>query len=239
MAAEPIAGYTPLRARRYERKFLIEEIEEMTFHQVMAIIRLHPQMFYAPYPARYVNNVYLDTADLECYYDNVCGNARRRKVRVRWYGEREGPVARPVLEFKIREGQVGEKHSYPLNGFLLDTGFGDRTLQRVAADSDIPRMVREELRTLQVTLLNRYYRHYFASRDGRFRVTVDTEMAFYRAHGAFGTSWAHRQVSWRDVVVELKYDVAQEPAAGRVASFFPFRMTRSSKYVQGIERVYF
>jgi hypothetical protein len=49
----------------------------------------------------------------------------------------------------------------------------------------------------------------------------------------------HRQVDWHAVVVELKYDVAQELAAGRVASFFPFRVTRNSKYVQGMERVYF
>lgn len=236
MGGESIAGYTPLRANRYERKFLVEE---MTFHQVAALVRLHPRMFYTPYPPRYVNNAYLDTVDLENYDDNVCGASYRRKVRVRWYGELAGAVARPLLEFKVKEGQVGAKHSYPLDGFCLDTTFGDRALQCLFADSELPARVREELRTLQVVLLNRYYRHYFASRDGRFRLTVDTEMAFYRAHGAFGNPLIHRQANWRDIVVELKYDVAQEPAAGRVASFFPFRVTRSSKYVQGMERVYF
>ncbi|MBN1485336.1 MAG: polyphosphate polymerase domain-containing protein [Chloroflexia bacterium] len=230
------AGYTPLRDYRYERKFLVEDL---TFHQILGLVRLHPRMFYAPYPPRYVNNAYLDTADLENYYDNVCGAARRRKVRLRWYGALAGPVDHAVLEFKVKEGHVGRKHSYPLRDFSLDDVFGDRRLQQVAAGSELPAMVREELRAMQVVLLNRYYRHYFASRDGRFRVTLDREIAFYRANGAFGSSLVHRQVRWGVLVVELKYDVAQETAAARVSSAFPFRVTRSSKYVQGMERVYF
>jgi hypothetical protein len=40
-------------------------------------------------------------------------------------------------------------------------------------------------------------------------------------------------------VVELKYQIEDDPRAQRIAAAFPFRMTRSSKYVQGIERVYF
>lgn len=236
MAGGPTADYTPLRARRYERKFLVEEL---ILHQVLTLVRLHPQMFWAPYPPRYINNLYLDTADLENYHDNVRGAERRRKVRVRWYGELGGTLVGPVLECKFKEGPVGGKLSYPLNGFPLDAAFSGRTLQRAAAVSNLPTIVQQELRTMQVVLLNRYYRHYFASRDGRFRVTVDTELAFYRANGTLGNSLAHRQVDRRGVILELKYDVADEPAAGRVAGFFPFRMTRSSKYVQGMERVYF
>jgi hypothetical protein len=37
----------------------------------------------------------------------------------------------------------------------------------------------------------------------------------------------------------LKYGLEQEGQADRAASYFPFRVTRNSKYVQGIERVYF
>lgn len=235
--AAPAGGsaYTPLRAERYERKFLVEE---MTLHQVEAIVRQHPRMFYAPYPPRYVNNLYLDTLDLENYYDNVHGAARRRKVRLRWYGELLGEIGRPLLEFKVKDGLVGRKHTYPLTGLALDVGFNDRRWQQAAAGSELPAAVRHELRSLRAVLLNRYYRRYYASRDGQFRLTLDSELAFYRAHDALGSRFVHRQADPRSVVVELKYEVAEEPQAGQVASFFPFRVTRSSKYVQGIERVY-
>ncbi len=236
-AAVPVggAGYTPLRAERYERKFLVQE---MTLPQVRAVVRLHPGMFYAPYPPRYVNNLYLDTVDLENYYDNVHGAVRRRKVRLRWYGEPRGEIGRPLLEFKVRDGLVGRKHTYPLAGFTLDEGFDDRRWQQAAASSELPAAVQHGLRGLHAVLLNRYLRRYYVSRDGRFRLTLDSELAFYRAHDALGSRFVHRQADPWSVVVELKYEVDAETQAGRVASFFPFRVTRSSKYVQGIERVY-
>jgi len=234
VAAGP-PGYTPLRANRYERKFLVDGL---TPYQVESVVRLHPRMFYAAYPPRYVNNLYLDTVDMEHYYDNVCGAAERRKVRVRWYGELMGAIARPVLEIKIKAGTVGTKRSYPLPGFTLDDSLGDSTLQRAFGAAGLPPVVGCELRCLTVVLLNRYYRRYYASREGDFRVTIDTGVTYYRANGGQRNSLMHRQTSDREVIVELKYGVDQEPGAERVASYFPFRLTRNSKYVQGIERVY-
>ena len=100
-------GYTYLRTFRYERKFLVEEL---MLPQVATLIKGHPRMFYAPYPPRYVNNLYLDTPDMVNYFDNVDGAMQRRKVRVRWYGEPFGEINRPMLEVKVKEGLVGTKH---------------------------------------------------------------------------------------------------------------------------------
>jgi len=229
------AGYTPLRTNRYERKFLVEE---MTLRQIELVVRLHPRMFYAPYPPRYVNNLYLDTADLENYYDNVHGASRRRKVRVRWYGELLGQIGQPLLEFKVKDGLIGRKHTYAMDSLTLDEGFDDHRWRQLATDSNLPPVVRHELHELAPVLLNRYFRRYYASRDGCFRLTIDSELSFYRAHQALGNCFLHRQVDSQSVVVELKYEVDAESQADRVASFFPFRVTRNSKYVQGVERVY-
>lgn len=229
-------GYTHLRSYRYERKFLVETL---SLHQVQALVKLHPQLFYQPYPPRYVNNLYLDTADMENYYDNVGGSSRRRKVRVRWYGDLLGEMDRPLLEFKVKDGLVGTKHTYPLAKFCLDDGFGDRQLWQAAQNSDLAENVWRELRNLRMVLLNRYYRHYYVSRGGAFRLTLDSQQSFYKANGALGNSFVHRQVNARDVIVELKYELEHEARASRVVSFFPFRVTRNSKYVQGMERVYF
>jgi hypothetical protein len=144
-----------------------------------------------------------------------------------------------MLEIKIKEGGVGTKQTHPLAGFCMDSGFCDREFQQVLTRSDLPPEIRFDLGGLSVVLFNRYYRHYYATRDGAFRVTLDTQMRFYKVNGRFGNPFAHWQVNHKDVVVELKYEIDQEPQANQVASFFPFRVTRNSKYVQGIERVYF
>jgi SPX domain protein involved in polyphosphate accumulation len=241
MAVQPPAadseGYTHLRSHRYERKFVSEELLP---EQVTALVRLHPLLFHPPYPPRQVNSLYLDTADMENYFDNVAGAERRRKVRLRWYGEATGPIRKPMLEIKVKDGLVGKKLSYPIAPFPLDERFCNRVFQEAADRSDLPRVVRDDLGTLSPVLLNGYRRGYFATRDNRFRITVDSLQFFCRIHGTFGNPFPlHRQRNVRDVIVELKYDVDQEPKADRAAGYFPFRVTRNSKYVQGIERVYF
>jgi hypothetical protein len=229
-------GYTYLRTFRYERKFLVETL--MPF-QVCFLIKHHPRLFHEPYPPRFVNNLYLDTPDMDNYYENVSGATQRRKVRVRWYGDPFGEITQPMLEVKIKDGVVGTKHTYPLSTFPMDVRFCDRVFQRALTKSDLPPEARLALRGMQVVLFNRYYRHYYASRNGDFRITLDTDMEFYKINGLFRNQFVHHQRNAYDVVVELKYEIAQEPEANRVASFFPFRMTRNSKYVHGIERVYF
>ncbi len=99
---------------RYERKFLVDRLDQ---HQVMGLIKRHPAMFCQPYPPRFINNFYLDTAHMVNYRDNVDGAADRRKVRIRWYGELMGQIENPVLEFKIKRGLVGTKKHHPIPGF--------------------------------------------------------------------------------------------------------------------------
>jgi hypothetical protein len=40
------------------------------------------------------------------------------------------------------------------------------------------------------------------------------------------------------VIVELKFGLGAEGGASRIASRFPFRLTRCSKYVLGVEALY-
>ena len=229
-------GYTYLRAFRYERKFLVEDLQPF---QVAALIRQHPRLFHSPYPSRFVNNLYLDSAEMSDYYDNVNGAAKRRKVRVRWYGDPFGEISHPMLEVKVKVGEVGTKHTYPLASFCLDPRFCSRAFRDVLAHSDLPPEARLGLHSMDVVLFNRYYRDYYATCEGDFRLTMDTNLEFYKVNGCFSNRFVHHQVNMRHVVVELKYETAQEQQANRVAGFFPFRPTRNSKYVQGIERVYF
>lgn len=232
-----VQGYTFLRSYRYERKFLVEDLQ--TF-QVAMLIKQHPLLFHAPYPPRFVNNLYLDTPGMDNYYDNVNGAMQRRKVRVRWYGAPFGIIEQPMLEIKIKEGLVGTKHTYPLTTFSFESGFREYILQKTLSESPgIPPEVRFQLRFFNAVLFNRYFRHYYASRDGHFRLTLDTNLAFYNTNGGIEKHFTHRQQNYRELVVELKYDVEHEPQANRAAGFFPFRVTRSSKYVQGIERVFY
>ncbi|TFH36572.1 MAG: polyphosphate polymerase domain-containing protein [Anaerolineales bacterium] len=216
---------------RYERKFFLEGFEPA---QARSLVLHHPAMFYEVYPPRFINNIYFDTPWMEHYDDNISGSAARGKVRLRWYHELVGDIAEPILEFKIKRGWVGWKESYPFPAFSFDTALSAKTIQHILAKSQLPAQVVERLRGYQVSLVNRYYREYYATKDGRFRLTLDTDLTYYRV-GRLSNPLFARSIDHGVVVVELKYDAEHEPQVQRVASHFPFRMTRSSKYVRGVE----
>ncbi|MBN1667905.1 MAG: polyphosphate polymerase domain-containing protein [Anaerolineales bacterium] len=231
--AAPASESIP-RPYRYERKFLVAELDASQLHH---LVRRHPALFRPPYPPRYINNLYLDSPDLENYAANVGGQHQRRKLRVRWYGELFGAIAQPVLEIKLKDGLVGNKLSYPLPSFHLEPGLNQRQLQALFRQAELPAFLRQELRDLQAVLCNRYYRWYYATPTGEFRATIDARLSYYPLRHSNNR---FRPVShdYQNVILELKYERDLDQQANRIAGFFPFRMTRSSKYVTGIERVF-
>jgi SPX domain protein involved in polyphosphate accumulation len=181
-----------------------------------------------------VNNLYLDTPWMTHYLDNLNGALERMKVRVRWYHDLVGPVAEPVLEFKVKRGLVGWKESYSFPAFEFGSGLAAPALRRLIRGSPLPPEIKDHLANHRLALINRYRREYYVSQDGRFRVTIDSELTYFRAM-PLASALVARGVDHGVVIVELKYDQPHERGADRVASLFPFRVTRSSKYVRGVE----
>lgn len=219
---------------RYERKFFVSEL---TAREVEGLIKLHPAMFSEIYYRRYVNNIYFDTPGTDYYSDNVAGSMERVKARIRWYGDLMGRIEKPVLELKRKKGLLGSKESFPLRPFELGRADDLSSVTAAFENSDLPDHLLEAYRHLEPTLLNRYGRKYYLSADRVFRMTTDTELSFYPI-GKRNNSFLHKWSDDVNVIVELKYDRGMEAGADAVAGAFPFRMTRSSKYVSGLERMY-
>jgi len=223
-----------IREYRYERKFFVDQLDAK---QAISLIKRHPAMFSEIYPPRYINNIYMDSPLMENYYDNVDGVRERRKARIRWYHRLFRYVDDPLLEFKIKSGLMGTKAQFPFPEFPFGDGFSERFLKRLISTSTLPADVKAQLLSVEPVLLNRYLRWYFATPDRKFRLTVDTGLTFYHLN-KFHNRFLYKQVDYNDIVIELKYQSEYDPQAGKITAGFPFRMTRSSKYVQGIERVY-
>ncbi len=218
---------------RYERKFLITG---HSHSEVEQIVKFHPSCFSEIFQERSVNNIYFDSLGLNSYYDNVEGQERRTKVRIRWYGEMFGDIKDPVLEYKIKTGLLGKKESFVLKSFVLDTGFEKERIENAISAENLPEHVRIELISLKPVLLNCYKRKYFLSADKNFRITIDHHLVFHKISYLENT-FANRSVDHRTTILELKYDSSLETEAGDVTTYLPFSLTKSSKYLQGLERV--
>jgi hypothetical protein len=214
---------------RYERKFLVGNCDMRTLEQT---ILSNPMYFRKLHAERQINNIYFDTEDFICLVQNVDGQASRRKMRVRWYGDTFGHINKPVLEIKIKEALVGRKRRYKLQPFDLSKSFDKKTISQCLANSDLPETVASSLQIMPPTLLNSYIRRYYISANQQYRLTLDYNLKFYTV--AAGGKTAFRQRKSTDLIIEIKYDEDNDNNVDQITNDFPFRLTKSSKYVQGI-----
>jgi hypothetical protein len=223
---------TPLLpSLRYERKFIVRAL---SLAEVLAAVHRHPAVFREVYPARAINNIYLDSPGLQDYLDHVNGAANRVKTRIRWYGPLSGPVEKPVLERKLKRGLVSGKLSYALPPVSVNGSVPRQELEAALAQACLPESLQATLRHLQPSVVNRYQRRYFLSADRRFRLTVDSQIQFF---GAGSTNGWKAPLFPRDIafVIELKFDPRDADHAPAIANALPCRVARCSKYVLGIE----
>lgn len=218
---------------RYERKFLVAT---HSHKEVEQILKFHPACFSEVFHERRINNIYFDTPGLSNYFDNIDGEKRRLKIRIRWYGETFGNVSSPVLEFKIKEGLLGKKVSYNLNTFELKNEFDKSLIERSLKADKVPDHVLKQVLSLNPTLLNSYTRKYFLSADKKFRITIDKNLEFFSIKYGSNT-FVNQQKDNRSTVLELKYNAEDEPFAKELTDNLLFPLTKSSKYVQGLDRI--
>lgn len=201
---------------------------------VVAWVRAHRLAFRVPYPDRRINNVYLDTYDLRAFAENVAGISSRSKARFRWYGPEDLP--RPgTLEFKNKLAALGWKDNFKITSNPHAPGGTWRDFQRTLRRS-LPAADRIRFDACgQPTLINRYTRRYFVSRDGRVRITLDAEQVMYdQLRSPFPN--VTRRTNLPEVhVLEVKCEEDDHRALWDTLSDCPVRISRFSKYSAGTE----
>ena len=218
---------------RFERKFFVSHLGR---YEIESLIKLHPALFSEIYHQRSVNNIYFDNSVMQSFTDNVVGVRDRTKFRIRWYGKLWGNIEKPILEIKIKKGLCGRKKAFSLRPFVFDKGHSSDDFQTAVKDSQIPEFIKSEYKTLHPSLVNRYHRKYYQSQDGHYRITIDWGMEYYSIYRS-PNYFLQCTRDPANTIVELKYNQDKDGAADRISNFFPFRMTKSSKYVTGIENI--
>lgn len=205
---------------RFERKY---RVDNLSMPHIKQIIKSHPASFYKLYPNRTVNNIYFDSPNMVCLNDNLKGINIRKKYRTRWYGADIKQITQPKLEVKYKENELGGKTIFDLPPFDLSN---IKALQK-----EVNHLIPQQF-SLQATLLNSYERSYWGTKDGKFRITIDSNLRFHSLlHSPNFNRYLHRDSV---VIVELKYDREDEKDLQRITRFLPFRLSKNSKYVNGI-----
>lgn len=155
------------------------------------------------------------------------------KIRVRWYGDLFAPIKKPKLEIKIKKGLLGTKKIIKLEGFNLNDDLSD--IFKPLEDTYIYK--KYGLNTVSPVLLNSYSRSYYISNDKSYRITIDDKQSYYKIFKN-NNSFLHKVCDDASTILEIKYDDIFDDNVNRITNSFPFRMTKNSKYVNGIDAIY-
>ena len=205
---------------RFERKY---RIENMDLRHVLLLLKVHPASFKKIHPDRTINNIYFDTNNMGCANANIDGINIRKKFRVRWYGNNPFQLEDPTLEVKFKENQLGGKKLISLSNFKLDE------LKSITAT--VNKNIGNQY-PLIPTLLNSYDRSYWGSFDNKIRITIDSNLRFHSLlHSPHFQKYRCRDEA---VIMEIKYEKDQERTINRITELFPFRLSKNSKYVNGL-----
>jgi len=215
--------------KRYERKYITDVWQA---EEVELALKLHPSLFYEKYAPRFINNIYFDTPGFKDYLDSVQGTSQRKKIRIRWYGDLKEHINNAQIELKHKNGILVSKERFPLIPFKLSDIENPNKWYSILEKSQVPSTINIEIRALNQIVLNRYYRKYFLTPDGKFRITIDSDMESHMI-GWFNKN--SRSGPSNKIVIELKYDQAADINVGRIFRFLPFTLGKNSKYLEALQ----
>lgn len=218
---------------RLEIKFVSHAVE---YHRLLGWLQSHPAGFSTPFPPRLVNNVYFDTHCYSAFTENLMGVSARTKVRYRWYGASIEPDT-GILEVKRKRNYFGWKLHYQVPDQPGTQGSNWRDIRQ-----DLREHLSQEGRIWFdanpfPVIINRYHRLYFLSADGRIRATVDTKQAVWDQRFKPYPNYNHRANLPDSMVIEFKFDRQHRDYASRVLQGMPLRVSRHSKYINGVRAI--
>lgn len=216
---------------RYELKFIFDEAK---FTQAMCWLNSDTS-FRHSFPIRKVNSLYFDDVSYQSVRDNLAGISRRKKTRLRWYGNTEtGNIDGLVLERKIKNGRLGHKELFPLKNTkdIRTINVSDMTSFIEANLDDSGKTFPLFNDYLFPTLLVEYSRQYFEDNQG-IRLTIDESIQF-RNPTPSASVLDGNVAAYPFYIMEIKFPVNMKNTVSKLLKHLHFTPKRHSKYLTGL-----
>jgi len=216
---------------RREIKFVANEFFVIQIRSWLETSRLGLRKHF---PDRIVNNIYYDTHSYDAYTDNLDGISKRTKLRYRWYGSSQTPVAGRI-ELKSRLNAYGAKEFYSVN-------FSGNVTKHTQLFRSIKDSVPPEWDALLdfysvPVIYNRYHRSYFISKCKRVRVTLDCKHDVMDQRMSNSINTYKKANSPQYIVVEVKFTPDLTDYVSSMVADIPMRISRNSKYINAVNSV--
>ena len=221
-----------IKKYRYEKKFIINL---NNFFLINKYIKENSLMFSKEFKSRIIQTIYFDNNNLKLCKQNLDGLNKRKKIRIRWYQDNSNLI-QPFLELKIKNGNLGRKLRYKLNPIFKNYNSIElKDILKSLSESEFDRSIKENIFTYKPNLIVEYKRKYLSSRIIDCRLTIDQNIKFKKIYANFISCNSR---SYNKVILELKYAANLDKKFLSGILDLPFRITKHSKYVEGIRMLY-
>lgn len=214
---------------RYERKYVSLDYSSA---QLRNFLLLSNRSFQEIYYKRRVNSIYFDTPEFEYFEQNINGDQDRLKIRVRWYGDQNFPE-QLQLEIKIKCGEIMRKEVFPLSCKASNLSSFIKKLTKLV-QNELSNKIKEA-HVLKPVLINSYWREYFYSPSDKIRITLDNDI---RVQSIVDFIYGRHPRCFAFSILECKYTLENDRVLQAVLQTLPVQISKSSKYVMGIEQAY-
>ena len=217
----------PNTEKRIEIKEVFRPSDLVKLHQAILLSKFS---FRTHYPKRKINSIYYDTNDYKALEDSIEGVSLRRKSRIRWYGD--APTATNAsLEIKNKKGHLSWK-LLKKNSFRIYPNA--KTWEAFLTPNSNSRCSKWFFLNQQPKSIITYDREYYASFDGKVRVTIDQNLKSFNQENSTRPNLNYYRPHIAFVIVEIKVDHENEYLVKEVLEDFPFSAKRFSKYCESI-----
>lgn len=191
---------------------------------------------------RHVNSLYYDTPNLDFAYDNISGESKRIKIRVRWYTKDYNNFFDSFsnekqffnIEIKRKKNNLSDKIVIPNIYFDKKDSLKKRKnvlkkklYSEISNYSELCKLIIDDVIFVGY---NREYYESFAS--PKIRLTIDKNIICSNSQ----TFLKKNLVSKNYVIVELKFMEESFDNVRDIIKNFPFRQIRSSKYLYALSK---
>lgn len=206
-------------------------VQELSF--VKKTLLLSNLRFRKAYPTRKVNSLYFDNSTFSAIEDSLSGTSNRTKIRLRWYGDIDKAI-KPVLEFKLKQGQLSWKKLYStslklnpnpdnwMDAFAcISNDLGEQTIRNILPSTH----------SIPISLIS-YSREYYESFGGLIRATIDQDLTYRDQTLSPRPNFEIKRKIPNKFILEFKLKKENQPLLGKISYNLQFNAERFSKYCE-------
>lgn len=234
---------TKLHFRRFEFKYLLPaRLTDRLIPSLRHYMDWDPYALNGERKSYMVNSLYFDSRNFRNYYQKIDGLKKRKKFRIRYYGNELNSSTNVFLEYKRKDDMVVKK-----DRVMISWEEVNEVIKRNGKLKDIEKRDDDFARELKYDLISYgmkpkvwvgYWRKpLIGKNDSNIRVTFDYGLKAERC-GGMVFKVAERKIFPEYLIMEIKYNRIMPWWLHDLIKKFQLQRGAHSKYCYGVERVY-